>query len=177
MSKHHRRNSGSMPAGMRLMGGRDLHTREKYPLLNKTEEGVQVMCPFCTPSHPILPEVDSPCGTTLKVTAIQSILTSHGARQNKIICIKCGKTEGGEMVRYMNGFVHIADCAPGTRLLTTPPAYSRLAWFVFRMPLAIRKWIEKSSGKAQAVKEIDPSGKETGRVLGYFFFKGTSVPS
>lgn len=150
----------------------EIKVREASPGLNQTKDGVEVMCPFCTPPHPLLPGADSPCGTTLKVTAVQSILTSHGSKQQDIRCIKCHQAGGGDMVRYRGGFVHLHDCLPGTKLLAEPPRFSKMARAVFGMPAWMRGGVEKRLGKAQQVKEIDPQGKETGRVLGYFFWKG-----
>lgn len=87
-----------------------------------------------------------------------------------IVCLKCHES-GGEMVQYMNGFVHLTDCNPNTRLLPQIPNFNILAGVVFRMPTGLRAGIEKVFGHAQAVEEIDQEGKKTGKVLGYFFMK------
>jgi hypothetical protein len=145
--------------------------RELPPQLRKTREGMQVLCPFCEQPHPLLPGIDSPCGTTLKVTAVQTILTSHAAKQGDIFCLKCGKT-GGEMIHYMNGWIHLVDCDPSTKLLNSVPKLSRMAKIVYRMPRWLQKPIEKHTGRAQEVQEIDPDGKKTGKILGYFFWSG-----
>lgn len=150
----------------------DVKVRELPPKVRETPAGVEVLCPFCDPPHPILPNVDSACGTTLKVTAVQTVLTAHGSRQQGIKCIKCHQT-GGEMVRFNNSFVHLVDCMPGVKLLTTPPKFDKWAGRVLHLPKWLRKPIEKSTGAAQAVKEIDQDGKETGKTLGYFFLKGS----
>ena len=150
----------------------EIKVREAPPGLNQTKAGVEVLCPFCTPPHPLLPGASAPCGTTLKVTAVQTILTSHGSKQQDIKCVKCHQSGGGEMVRYNNGFVHLYDCAPGTKLLAVPPKFSRTAKMIYGLPAWMRTGVEKRTGKAQQVKEIDPQGKETGKILGYFFWKG-----
>jgi len=141
------------------------------PKLLKGKDGLQVLCPFCKVPHPIVPGQEATCGTSLKVTAVQAVIPSRMARLEKIPCLKCKQTNGGEMVKYMNGFVHLEDCAPGTRLLAEPPKFSKLARVVFGLPERVRKAIEKRAGRAQRVDEIDANGKETGKVLGYFFLK------
>ena len=145
--------------------------RELPPKVENTKKGVLVNCPFCSPPHPILPGVESPCGTTLKVTAVQTYLPSHYTRHNNIHCLKCGQI-GGEMVKYRNGYVHINECSPGTKLLTELPALSSFAKTVFKMPAPMRKAIEKSTGVAKELQEIDAEGKPTGKIVGYFFWKG-----
>ena len=151
----------------------DFKTREMPPKVKQTAKGVLVQCPFCVAPHVILPGMESPCGTTLQVTAVQTILTSHAARFNKIACVKCHQT-GGEMVRYRNSWVHLIDCVPGTRLLTEVPKMTRSAALVMKLPPRVRKIIEAKTGKAQEVREIDLEGHETGKILGHFFMKGIS---
>jgi len=146
----------------------DVRIRKNLPLVSKTKEGVVVQCPFCPRPHPILPGVESPCGTTLEVMAVQTTFRSN--RRNGYTCLKCGKT-GGEMVRYNQSFVHLEDCMPGTKLLTEIPKFSLLAKIAYKFPKGIQKLAEKKLGKAQQVKEIDGSGKETGKILGYFFWR------
>ena len=147
----------------------DFKIRELPPKVKNTPEGVQVSCPFCTPPHPILPGVESACGTTLKVTAVQTILTAHASKFNKVICVKCGES-GGEMVKYMNSYVHLVDCKPDTKLLAEMPAMNKWAKVVIKLPEWLRRPVEKRTGHAQEVREIDAEGKETGRVLGHFFY-------
>ena len=150
---------------------KEVKIRELPPKVEQTKKGVVVLCPFCTPSHPILPGVINPCGTVLRVTAIQEYLTSHATRYNKIKCLKCGRF-GGEMVRYRNGYVHIIECAPETKLLTEAPKFSRVAKHVYKLPAKVRALIEKKTGQAKQLQEIDSEGVQTGNVLGYFFWKG-----
>jgi hypothetical protein len=79
------------------------------------------------------------------------------------------------MIQYMNGFVHLEECNPKTRLLPDLPKFDRMAGIVIKMPEGIRKHVEKVTGLSQAVQEIDGSGNLTGRVLGHFFLKNSGV--
>jgi len=146
-----------------------VRTREDIPLYKRDKDGVVLLCPFCTPSHPIVPGTPSPCGTSLRVTAVQNIISSRMARQQGLVCVKCRKEGHGEMVQYMNGFVHVEDCAPDVQLLTEVPTYSRLAKMVFQLPEKIRNLVEKRTGVVQVVRGLTPDGQETGKVEGYFF--------
>lgn len=148
----------------------EVHVRESPPRVKELPSGVQVLCPFCDIPHPIMVGQDSPCGTTLKVTAVQTLLPARTTKKHGLKCMKCGQT-GGEMIPLSGGFVHIADCAPGTRLLASPPPFSRWAQLVHKFPKQLKTIIEKRTGFAKEVKEVTPEGAETGRVLGYFFFK------
>ena len=149
-----------------------IRTREALPGVNRTKEGTLLMCPFCTPSHPIVPNEPTPCGTMLKVTAVQTVIPARVARQEKLVCLKCKQTGSGDMVQYMNGFIHLTDCAPGTQLLRMAPNYTPWARLVFRIPAGFRKQVERVTGAAHEVLEIDGEGRETGKVVGYFFTKG-----
>lgn len=76
------------------------------------------------------------------------------------------------MVRSGNGFVHLDDCVPGTKVLTEPPPNSKLAERIFNLKDGwLKKWLEKRWGTARCVKEIDVEGNETGKILSYFFQK------
>lgn len=147
---------------------KDYTVRELSPKLESGKKGVAVLCPFCALPHTLLPGQESPCGTMLKVMAVQVVMTSHASKHKKIPCLKC-KQIGGEMVHYGSGFVHLADCTPGTRLLPTLPAFSKRAAFIFRLPRRVRALVEKSTGRVQEVREIDDKGNDTGKILGYFF--------
>jgi len=149
----------------------EVKTRELPPKVVKTKKGILINCPYCMPTHVILPGVESSCGTTLRVTAVQTYLTSHGTKQAKIHCLKCSQT-GGEMVRYRNGFVHIDECSPGTKLLTEIPPLSRVARIIFKFPDKLRTFVEKHTGAVKELQEIDQEGKPTGKILGHFFWKG-----
>lgn len=150
----------------------DIRRREAVPLVKQTKQGPQLMCPYCVPSHPIAINVDSPCGTTIKVTALQTIVPSRISRMAGLTCIKCHKVGHGDMVPYHQGFVHVEDCTPGIKLMTLPPKISRMAGLVAKLPEKIRTMIEKRTGKTQSVELIDPIGKEIGKTLGYVFVKG-----
>lgn len=143
--------------------------RELPPMLRQSKEGMQVLCPHCKPTHALLPGVESVCGTTLKLTAVQTVIPARTVRDKNLTCVKCHKRGRGEMVKYRNGYVHLDDCAPETKLLAEPPKFSRLAKIVFKLPEKLRQRVEKFTGKPQRVDEIDANGQETGRTLGYFF--------
>jgi len=140
--------------------------REAEP---KVTQDMKIMCPFCPIPHPLIAGEVAPCGTYIKVSAVQRI---YRAKFNKdMVCAKCGKA-GGEMVHFQNAFVHLEDCMPGVTVMNEAPKFSRLASFVFKMNDGILKTlIEKMTGEAKSVEEVEPSGKRTGKTLGYFFYK------
>jgi hypothetical protein len=129
-----------------------------------------LLCPFCEIPHPIRTEVASPCGTKLKVIAVQDIFKSKAF--SGMVCAKCGKP-GGEMTQLNQGFIHVADCTPGVKVLNTPPDFSRLAKFAFSLKdgKPLKKWIIKNIGDPREVKELLPTGEQTGKVLGYAFYR------
>lgn len=155
-------------------GFSQVRTREGLPRVTQTKEGTLILCPFCTPTHPIVPGEPTPCGTELRLTAVQTVIPSRIARIQKITCVKCKATGGGEMVRYMNGFVHLEDCTPGTNLLRTPPKYTPWAKLVFKMPKVLQNRVTRLTGEPQPVREINRDGTETGKILGYIFLKGSA---
>lgn len=145
--------------------------REEIPQLHQTKAGAQLLCPFCIPTHPLVPGVPNPCGTVLHVTAAQMIYTKKTVASRKLICSKC-KQGGGEMVQYMNVYAHIPDCKPDTFLLPQLPDFNYLARVVFGLPAGpLKEWLEKRYGSAQQVQDIDADGNKTGKVIGYFFLK------
>lgn len=145
-----------------------IQTREKLPLTKKEKDGIVLLCPFCDPSHPIVPGQPNACGTTLRVTAVQQIFNARTVRMNKMICVKCGQG-GGQMVQYFNGYLHLEDCNPEVQMLTQIPKYSRWAEIVYKFPEWLRDLFEKYTGVVQIVREMTPEGVETGEVQGYFF--------
>jgi hypothetical protein len=165
MSKGNRNSTQALPSRKSL-----IQTREKPPIPLKTKSGVELLCPFCADHHPLLPGQESPCGTHIEVTAVQEIVSARLSRTEGLVCVKCHK-EGGEMVRYRNGFVHLADCNPGTRLLQEVPTFSLFAKVVHNLNPKVRGLIERLTGRADQVLEIDEKGDKTGKVLGYFFYK------
>lgn len=144
--------------------------RESTPKYRETGKGVEVLCPFCNPSHPIYPDKDAACGTLLKVTAMQTVVSSRMTKREGLLCLRCG-SGGGEMAKFGNGFVHINNCNPGRRMLANPPTYSDWARRVYNMPESLRGVIEKFTGKTQMVYEVDQNGQETGVIAGYFFLE------
>jgi hypothetical protein len=146
-----------------------IKTREAVPLTRKGSK--DIYCPFCTPSHIILPNKPTTCGTEIHVKAIQYMITQRTAKQKGITCMKCHKDTGGNMVACMQGFIHAHDCAPGTIVLSSEPEYSKMAEHVYRMPDRLRKMVEKKMGEVKQIKEIDAEGNETGKINGYFFYK------
>lgn len=149
----------------------EITIRELPPKVEATKKGVVVSCPFCIPAHALLPGVVSPCGTTLKVSATQEVFKAHLTKRGHIYCLKCGQT-GKEMVRYRSGYVCLEECSPGTKLMTEIPPLKKTAKFVFNLPPKLRARIEKTTGAAKELQEIDAEGKQTGNVVGYFFWKG-----
>lgn len=145
--------------------------REAPPRVKELAGEMKLLCPFCPIPHPIAIGKQSPCGTQVKVTAVQIIVPARTVHKYDLKCIKCGKG-GGEMTPFNNGYVHLQDCMPGTQLMADPPAqYSRLARFVYGLPEWIRKMVEARTGAVKRVDEIDPQGAETGKTLGYIFYK------
>ncbi len=145
------------------------HTRTKPPIPFPTKDGIELRCPFCDDRHKLLPNVESPCGTRIEVTAIQEVFSSALTRKENLVCVKCHKP-GGEMVRFRNTFVHTANCSPGTKLLQDIPDSNRLAKIVFHLPERLRKLAEKYFGRADQVLEIDELGNKTGKVTSYVFW-------
>jgi hypothetical protein len=146
--------------------------REALPRVQETGGEVLLMCPFCQPPHPVAFGKPGACGTTLKVTAVQTVIPIRTVHKHKLICFKCGQG-GGEMVPFNQGYLHLVDCVPGTRVLAEPPAnFSRWAGWVYRMPEPLRERVERLTGAAKRIDEIDAQGKETGRTLGFIFHRG-----
>lgn len=151
----------------------ELKTREALPKVRKEGNGVILECPFCEIPHPVSVGQDSACGTTLRVTAVQTIIPTRTVNKRKLLCIKCGKS-GGEMVPFNQGVVHLIDCMPGTKLMAQPPSnFSKMAKLVYGLSEGIRNVIEKRTGVVKRIDEIDLHGKETGKTLGFIFYRGT----
>src|SRR3990167_5819941 len=132
-------------------------------------------CPFCKPTHPIVPGVDMPCGSVLDVMVVQTTISASVARANGIVCIKCGGTGVGALAPFHDGYVHVIDCNPSVRIAPVMPKRSLAARIVSRIPNGLRKIIEKRTGHAQAIHVIDKDGKETGQIAGYFFDRQKAV--
>lgn len=126
-------------------------------------------CPFCNPSHLLIPGKQAACGTQLQVRAVQSIYRSRFV--DEMVCVKCGKG-GGEMAQYQGAFAHVIDCTPGVAMLAEPPKFSKLAGLVYVLPEWAKKRIEPRVGRAMPVDEVKEDGTRTGNVLGHFFYRG-----
>jgi hypothetical protein len=148
-----------------------LRTRELPPIPQRSKNGVALLCPFCQPTHPLIPGKANNCGTEIRVTAVQTVISARTVRQEGLTCVKCRKKGEGEMVRYMNGYIHVKECAPDVKLLREIPKYSKTAKFVYRLPEKLRDLVERRTGIVQMVHELTPEGEETGMVQGYFFHK------
>lgn len=149
-------------------------TRTAPPIPFENKSGtIELRCPFCQDHHILVPNKESPCGTHIEVTCIQEVYSAHTVKHEKLVCVKCFKG-GGEMVRYRNSFVHTTDCNPEARLLQEVPDNNRVAEFVYKLPAWIKPHIEKLTGKADCVFEIDNEGKKTGVVLAYLFWKAAA---
>lgn len=146
--------------------------REAAPRVKENGREVLILCPFCPIPHPVAVGRTAACGTELRVTAVQTIIPARTVHKKKLVCFKCNES-GGEMVHFNQGYIHLHDCKPDTPLLADPPkSFSRLARLVYGFPAPIRKMIERQTGLVKRVDEIDPAGTETGRTLGYIFYKG-----
>lgn len=151
-----------------------VQTREKMPIAVPTKDGIELHCPFCADAHVLRPNTESPCGTRVVVTAVQEVVTSKYAKQHGLICIKCHQG-GGEMIKYRDSYIHLVDCVPEKRLLQDIPKFSKFAEFVSKTNPRVRGIIERFTGRADHVIEIDEQGNETGKVLGYFFYPKSKV--
>jgi len=148
-----------------------VYSRFGIPTVSKDKDGnALLLCPFCRPPHPLLPNQAAICGTRLEVRAIQPVIRAK--YDKKILCAKCGQG-GSEMVQYGSAFIHTNDCTPGVGMMTEAPKFSKLAEWVHGLPEGLRATIEKRTGTASPVEEMTPDGKKTGKTLGYIFYKST----
>ncbi len=139
--------------------------------MTQTKEGVVIWCPFCVPSHPITPGQSSVCGTQLKLTAVQTVIPARVARIQKITCAKCHQTGEGDMVQYGSGFIHLQDCMPQTNLLREPVKYSKLAGWIFHLPVKVRAVV--CSVTRQYPQEVHNITDD--KVIGYYFIHAAPV--
>lgn len=150
-----------------------IQVREAPPLPFPNKDGaIELHCPFCPDHHLLDPRAESTCGTRVEVMAIQEVITEKMVLAEGLTCLKCHKGGGG-MVRYNKGFIHLKECSPGTMYLHEEPNYKVFAKFVYHLPEKIRGLVERYTGKAKCVEDMDKDGNKTGKVLGYFFWKGT----
>lgn len=146
-----------------------IKTRTSVPIAIPTKNGIELHCPFCQDKHVLRPGEESPCGTRVEVTAVQEVFTPHTVKHEKLVCAKCFKG-GGEMVRFRNSFVHVENCSPDKVLVMEPPKSSRLARIVYNLPTRLKSIVEKFTGRADVVKEVDEHGALTGVILSYIFW-------
>ena len=146
-------------------------TREAIPILSKDGKGnALLLCPFCTPAHPINPDSPALCGTILQVRAIQQVFKAK-KYDPRTVCVKCQKG-GGKMVVFQGALIHTHDCSPGVVALSTPPKYSPFAKIIYNLKDGtLKNFIQKKFGNAMAVEEVMPSGEKTGVIFGFFFSK------
>jgi hypothetical protein len=142
--------------------------RVEAPLTGTIKGKPALMCPWCKPTHILIPGQRAACGTELQVRAVQPVYKARYAKD--MTCAKCGKG-GGEMVPFANAFAHISNCMPGVAVLSEKPNFSRLASLVYRLPERMKNVIEKRTGKAMPVDEVTEDGTRTGKILGHFFWK------
>lgn len=140
--------------------------RSAIPLVD--QDG-NLACPFCKPTHLLDPTKESPCGTVIQVTALQTVYKAQ-YMQEPVHCLKCAR-DSGEMVRFAGAFIHVVDCTPGMALMAEEPKLSNWAKFVYNLPDFAKKRIEKRIGRASPLELIDNEGRKTGEVAGYFFYK------
>jgi hypothetical protein len=75
------------------------------------------------------------------------------------------------MVHYRNGYIHLTNCSPQVKFLQDVPKFSPVAKVIFSLPPKVRGLIERLTGRADQVLEIDEHGEKTGKTLGYFFYQ------
>lgn len=148
----------------------DVLVQELPPKIQAVPDGVNMMCPFCAVPHPISVGQNAACGTKLRVTAVQTVYPTRTVNKFGLKCLKCGNG-GGEMIRFNEQYVHLAECMPSVKLLASAPTFSRAAQILWGAPRWLSALTEKWLGKVQEVREIDSEGKETGKTLGYFFLR------
>lgn len=143
--------------------------RVDIPKIVKDKNGAAILlCPFCSPSHPLRADQATACGTIVRVQAVQTVFRSNYSHKN-MVCVKCGKG-GGDMVTWQNNaFVHVHDCSPGVTAMNEPPKMSKAAGIIYNFPPVLRRIAEAAWGKTMKVDEVTPDGKRTGVVLGHFF--------
>ena len=146
-------------------------TREGIPMISKDGKGnALLLCPFCTPPHPINPDSPALCGTILQVRALQVVYKAK--KYGNEVCVKCQKG-GGQMVLFQGALVHTHDCTPGVVALSTPPKYSPFARWTYKLSDGkLKSFIQKRWGTAMPVEEVTPAGEKTGVVFGHFFNRG-----
>lgn len=144
--------------------------RVEIPRVTKGDHGATVLlCPFCNPTHPLRADGISPCGTSLRVQAVQTVYRANYSKN--MVCVKCGKSNGNMVSWQGTAYVHTPDCTPGTVTLPEAPRYFKLAALAGKNN-AFAKTVEKIFGyRAQRVDEVDQKGQRTGVILGWTWIK------
>lgn len=109
----------------------EVTTRELPPKVRKLNKGMQLMCPYCVPPHPLVPGQESICGTVIQVRAVQTLIPLRTVRDKGLVCAKCGEGNKGPMVRFGQGYIHAEDCKPGAVYFPEQPKYTKLAKYVY----------------------------------------------
>ena len=146
-----------------------MRVRRAIPLVDKDGH---LSCPFCKPTHTLDPLKESPCGTVIQVTAVQTVYKAQWMREPPK-CLKCGGSSG-EMVRFGSAFLHLVDCKPGMALMPETPKLSRWAKMVYNLPDFAKRPLERRLGRASPLELIDEKGVKTGEIAGYFFYHPVS---
>lgn len=71
------------------------------------------------------------------------------------------------------GLRHLG-CIFAHAYLRDTPEFNKLAGWVYGLPKGLRAQVCKVTGYPQQVREIDETGKETGKIIGYFFLRGNA---
>ena len=112
--------------------------RSAPPRIEAVKDSVRILCPFCQPPHEILPDRQSPCGTSLELKAVQRTFTH-------VACALCGQSQG-TLVKRGERMIHDYDCTPGAKIYTVPPPRSRMAGIVWKLPTFFHRLTMRSFG-------------------------------
>ena len=158
MGAKRKKRSNRVPTGMK--------PRRRTPLVHIDGDKHVLMCPFCSPSHPIDMMKEAHCGTTLECYAVQPVI-----RAKQIKCLKCEQA-GGTFVKAGTGYVHDFDCAPERKLMYGAPKMNRFAGAIFNRSVKFNEFFTKYTGKrARKALKLDENQELTDEVFGYFFEK------
>ncbi len=61
-------------------------TRTQAPKIAERDGQVSILCPFCHPAHPIMPDRAAGCGTVLRLEAVQVTFS-------RVACALCGSNQ------------------------------------------------------------------------------------
>lgn len=111
--------------------------RKKPPLMRPDGKDFSIYCPFCTTPHPIDAQKASHCGTMLEIMAVQPTF-----KMKEVMCLMCGKP-GGTLIKVGDQYAHDYDCSPDKTLFAEQPKLSKMAHFVYEMPVGVQNFIKK----------------------------------